>query len=164
MDKSILDQLHYRKARLSDIKALTPLVRHLAGDASSRDVRRRLTRMLIRPGYHVMVVEHQNKVVGLNILREGLFLGADAPGLQALSLVVDPDYRSRGIASFFMEKAVEKASIDGFCQVWGLTQHESLHKFYESLGFTNTGTRFVIHTSPTGNLPLGRRVIRKLGL
>ena len=101
-----------------------PLVRDLAGEASDRAVRRRLRRMLLRPGYHVMVVEHQKRVVGLNILREGLFLGADSPGLQSLSLVVDPDYRSRGIASFFLEKAVEKASRDGFCQVWGLTQHE----------------------------------------
>ena len=163
MDKSILDQIDYRKARLSDIKDMSPLVRTLAGDASYKEVRRRLKRMLLRPGYHIMVVEHQNQVVGLNILREGLFLGADSPGLQSLSLVVDPGYRGQGIASFFMEKAVEKSSSDGFCQVWGLTQHKHLHEFYESLGFTNTGTRFVIHTPPTGRLPLGRRVIRKLG-
>jgi N-acetylglutamate synthase-like GNAT family acetyltransferase len=164
MDKSILDQVDYRKARLSDINAMGPVVRTLSGDASDKSVRRRLKRMLIRPGYHVMVVEHENRIVALNILREGLFLGSDAPGLQSLSLVVDSDYRSQGIASFLMEKAVEKSSREGFCQLWGLTQHEHLHKYYESLGFTNTGARFVIHTPPAGRIPLGRRIIRKLGL
>ena len=38
MDKSILDQIDYRKARLSDIKAMSPLTRILAGDASDKDV------------------------------------------------------------------------------------------------------------------------------
>ncbi len=164
MDTQFLDELTYRKARLSDVEAVAPLVNTLAGEASDEEVRRRLKRMMFRPSYHVLVAAHSGKIVGLNILREGLFLGADAPGLQSLSLVVDSGYRGKGIATYLLERALEKSAKEGFCQLWGLTQHEHLHEFYQNLGFENTGVRFVIQTPSTGRLPVKRRLVRRLGV
>ena len=164
MDELLLNDLTYRKARFSDIGHMLPLITELAGESSEKDQKRRMRRLLLRPSYHVLVAVHRNEIVGFNILREGLFVGTDAPSLQILSLVVSTRHQKRGIATYLLDQALEKASREGYCQLWGLTQHEHLHTFYENRGFTNTGARFTIQTPQKGRPALARRIGRRLGI
>lgn len=159
-----LEEITYRKARVGDAAVLAPMVRELAGDASDEQIRRRLRRMILRPGYLAYVLVHQEKPIALALFRPGLFLGADAPYLQVLGLVVDPAYRGHGISAHFMSLLGQESTRQGYCQLWFITQHDYLHQFYESLGFVKTGTRFVIHTPASGRTGLLRRIGRKLRL
>lgn len=164
MENSLLDSLELRKARLSDASNVGRLVRELAGEAADSAIRRRFRRLVIRPSYLVYVVLLKGQIVGLWIGREGYFLGADAPYLHLLGIVVDPDHQKQGLGTALVEKLMlDIYPKKAYCQVWTVTQHEHLHDFYERSGFEKTGARFVLRGRDAAKPPLGRRIVRKLG-
>jgi GNAT superfamily N-acetyltransferase len=165
VDASFVDSLEFRKARLTDAKKVTHLVRELAGDASEAQIRRRFRRLVLRPGYLVYLFLQDGKPVAMWIGREGYFLGADLPYLQMLGMVVAPDLQRRGLGTLLVSRALQNIFPEtDYCQVWFITQHEHLHSFYERLGFEKTGVRFVLHRSGAGRSPIARRLARRLGI
>ncbi len=99
VDQEFLDSLVFRKARLSDAGKVVRLVRELVGDVSEAATRKRFRRLVLRPSYINFLFLHDGKPIALWLGREGYFLGADAPYLQAIGLVVDPEYQRQGLAS-----------------------------------------------------------------
>jgi GNAT superfamily N-acetyltransferase len=62
------------------------------------------------------------------------------------ALVVDPDYRRRGVGRFMMSFAEVMAEHEGCIGTWlvsGLGREEDAHVFYRGLGYQVTGYRFV---------------------
>ena len=156
-----------RKARFVDARYVADLIREVAGDAEEHAIRRRFRRMLLRPSYTVYVAVKGSRRVALMLFRRGHFLGADAPMLLGQDIAVDPEFRRQGIAARLIESVEKTVALEGFNQVWFVTQHEYLHEMYQGLGYTNTGTRFVKHLSGARPLSLwhraGRSVARRIG-
>ena len=146
---------------------MADLIREVAGDAQEHAIRRRFRRMLLRPSYRVYVAVKGSRRVALLLFRKGHFLGADAPMLLGQDITVDPEFRRQGIAAHSIESVEKTAALEGFNQVWFVTQHEHLHEVYRGLGYTITGTRFVKHLSGARRLPLwrraGRSAVRRIG-
>lgn len=151
-----------RRGRVRDAGHVAELARELAGPMTDREARRRVLRLVLRPSYLVYVVEDEDadgRIVGLWFGREGYFLGADLPFVQTMGLVVAADRRHEGIASHLMRTCPPDSH---HCQNWFTTQHPHLHGFYEGLGFTISGTRFVRHLDQRAPLPPHRRAVRAL--
>lgn len=57
---------------------------------------------------------------------------------------VDEDKRGQGIGKKLIEEAVEEAKQQGCYKLIGTSRHsrESVHKFYEKIGFENYGIEF----------------------
>jgi ribosomal protein S18 acetylase RimI-like enzyme len=164
-DQSYVDALRLKKASLFDVGKVDHLVRELAGDATDSQVRKRFRRMIVRPSYRVYMLLEGDKPVSLWIGRDGYFLGADAPYLQMLGLVIHPEYQRQGLATMLAAKYLgEIYGYSNYSQFWFITQHEHLFEFYEGLGFERTGARFVYHGRGSGKPSLGRRITRALGI
>lgn len=165
IDQDFVDSLQLKKASLRDVSRVGHLVKELAGDAPEKAVRRRFRRMVVRPSYLVYLLLHEDRPISLWIGREGYFLGADAPYLQMLALVVDPDYQRQGLGTLLAARYLgEIYGHSNYSQFWFITQHEHLYDFYESMGFERTGARFVYHDGGSGRPSLGRRISRRLGI
>lgn len=165
--QQVLDQLTHRRAKLRDGANLVDLIQELAGPADRKATMRRYRRMVIRPSYHLFVTLDGTRPVALTAFRSGYFFGADAPHLQFIALVVDPEFRRLGIAHDSMAYAFARFEGGGYCQIWMVTQQTHLHPMYEELGFGKTGTRFmrpVTNDPPAASLQRIRRsVVRRLG-
>lgn len=151
-----------RRARVADGRHIGDLARDLAGPMSDREARRRFVRLVLLRNYLVFVVEDQEaagRIVGMWFGHEGYFLGADLPYVQTMGLVVLQEYRQQGIASHLMRTCPPDSY---HCQNWFTTQHPHLHDFYEGLGFTISGTRFVQHNDDRVGLPLRRKIVRSV--
>jgi ribosomal protein S18 acetylase RimI-like enzyme len=164
-DQSYVDSLRLKKASLFDTGKVGDLVKELAGDASESQMRKRFRRLVIRPSYRVYFLTEEKKPISMWIGRIGYFLGADAPYLQMLGLVVHPDYQRKGLGTMLAAKYLSEIyGHSNFSQFWFITQHEHLYEFYESMGFERTGARFVYHGRGSGKPSLGRRITRVLGI
>lgn len=160
-----VDSLRLKKAGLRDVRMVRTLVKELAGDATDTQVRKRFRRMILRPSYVVYLLYDGDEPISLWIGREGYFLGADAPYLQMLGLVVHPDHQRKGIGTMLAAKYLTDVyAHSNYSQFWFITQHEHLYDFYEGMGFERTGARFVYHGRGTGRPSLGRRITRALGI
>ena len=165
VDQEFLDSLVFRKARLSDAGKVGRLVRELAGDVSDAALRKRFRRIVLRPSYINFLFLHDGRPIALFLGREGYFLGADAPYLQGIGIVVDPEYQRQGMASALAQTYMMTLYPQSdYSQFWFITQQDHLHQFYESLGYEKTGVRFVLHQRGQGQPSLGRRMARKLGV
>ncbi len=159
-----LEQVSYRKARLGEIKTLVPLARELVGNATDRQLEKRLRRLLLRRGYRIYALIWRKGIIGMAIFRESYFLGADAPSLQIIGEAIDPEFRGNGISAYFMNLLSGEANSRGYSRLWLVTQHEHRIELCESLGFANSGYWFTLPLSSEEGLPLKRRLIRRLGI
>lgn len=164
-DQGFVDSLRLKKAGLRDVGKVTALVKELAGEATESQMRKRFRRLVIRPSYRLYLFLDGDKPIALWMGRDGYFLGADAPYLQMLGLVVHPDYQRQGIGTMLGAKHLQEVyALSNYSQFWFITQHDHLHDFYEGLGFERTGSRFVYHGRGTGRPSLGRRITRVFGI
>lgn len=160
---SVTDRMKIRKARWTDARRAVPLVRGLAGEASEKAAMRRFRRLVLRPSYFMAVAELDDRLIGLLLARSAHFLGADAPYIEGLGVIIDPEYRGTGASLMLMSGLAEMGVSHGACQVTLTTQHEGLHKYYEAFGFEATGTRFVMHMGGQ-DIGLRQKIMRRLGI
>lgn len=164
LERFDVGQVEYRKARFGEIRTLVPLARELVGAATDRQLEKRLRRLILRRGYSLYVLTWEKQVIALAIFRLGYFLGADVPYVQVIGLVVDPRFRGHGISATLIGLLSQESVKRGYCQLWFLTQQESLIEFYEGLGFDNSGYLFTLPLPLDRKLPLRRRIVRRLGI
>ncbi len=133
-----------RKATEKDVPRILELYRQLSFEpeeyqaAPVEDCCRVFQKMTQYPDYQLLVAEDSGQVVGTTVL---VILPGFAHGTSPFAaveyVVVDEEYRRRGIGKLLMDYVVSQAK-DAGCYKIMLTsdlQREHAHKFYKSLGF-----------------------------
>lgn len=134
-----------RPASGDDAPAIARLLGELGYDATAAQVRRRLARVQADDDYAAFVAEADGGVAGFLGLHRGWAYEHDRPYARLVTLVVDGRMRRRGVGAALVEFA------DGWARERGayallLTTHVrrgDAHRFYEALGFSRTGYRYV---------------------
>ncbi len=135
-----------RRAKMTDVSALTALSAQLGYPTPPEDLARRLDRFLSLPDDHVILValdDSSQLVAWVHVgRRESLETRARA---EILGLVVDLACRRSGAGRALMSAAERWASARGFDEVIlrsNILRPDS-HPFYQSIGYTRTKTQHV---------------------
>lgn len=134
-----------RSAEPRDAEAMVPLLEQLGYGAEASAVRRRLEMLLRREDCAVLVAEDGNRVVGLVSLQVLALLHTDAPRAMLTALVVLDAARGRGVGRALVSKSEEEGRARGCSRVivTSANQRANAHRFYERLGYSFTGRRFI---------------------
>jgi GNAT superfamily N-acetyltransferase len=134
-----------RDARLSDAPAIAGLLAELGYPAAADAVTRRLEALLPRPDYAVCLAALDGEVCGLACAHVVPVIHADEPLALITALVVSERARGGGMGRRLVERLEEFARSHGCARVAVTTaSHRSdAHLFYERLGYSLTGRRYV---------------------
>ena len=134
-----------REAKLTDAPTIARLVTQLGYPTSSIQMEKRLQILLAHSDYITLVAEVSGSVVGLVGVYLGHAIEFSTTYGRLTGLVVDEKWRGRGIGKMLMEY-IERWSREQGATLITLTsgkQRAQAHRFYESLGYDETGLRFV---------------------
>ena len=149
-----------RRARGSDANPVAPMIAELAGDGvTNTDAARRFRRVVRAPSYSCYVLEQAETVVGVWVGRSGYLFATEAPAIQPVALVVSPEHRGQGFGGLLMHNCPFG---NRHSQNWFVTQHDHLHDYYQDLGWSPTGVRFVRHTEQRPQRSILERAANKL--
>ena len=139
------NHFHIRGAAVSDVEPIAALVSQLGYQTTADDMKLRLERLLPHPEHTMFVAETSGEVVGLVAAHVGQGLESNEPHGRIIGLVVDSHWRGRGVGTMLMEH-VERWCRDRGAHNVILTsgnQRVGAHKFYQRIGYTATGQRFI---------------------
>jgi GNAT superfamily N-acetyltransferase len=145
----MFDELVITKANIFDL----PMILELHGQIDNEEIlnineaERIFSKFQLYPNYALYIAKIKDKIIGTfellimdNIAHKG------APSGIVEDVVVDKDYRSKGIGKKMMEYAMEICRENG-CYKLTLSSsilRERAHSFYEDLGFARHGYSFLI--------------------
>ena len=134
-----------RTATMTDSGQIAALMTQLGYPTSETEMTARLSAILPDPGYQTYVAERQGRVVGMAGLR--LIHLYDKSGLhgQLLALCVDRDLRGQGIGEALVLSGEGWLKEQGAVEIIVNSSHfrTEAHRFYQGLGYENTGIRLV---------------------
>ncbi|MFJ5770455.1 GNAT family N-acetyltransferase [Psychrobacillus sp. NPDC093180] len=137
-----------RYANKTDLADITFLISELGYEATETEVTHRLSTLDGNPDYHTIVVEMDNRVVGLLGLHIGLAYEFSGCYGRVVCLVVNHQYRKSGIGKRLIEKAKEIVTEQGGSTIvlnsGNRSEREDAHKFYLDNGFVSKSTGFVM--------------------
>jgi GNAT superfamily N-acetyltransferase len=132
-----------RDARPDDASDIARLLGQLGYPTTPAAVPSRLERLRI-VGDRVVVAEVDGRVAGLAQLGVAPTIALERPAAKIDALVVDEDYRGRGIGRALIEELENEARVRG-CPLLYLTtatRRTDAHEFYRRVGLEQTGKRF----------------------
>jgi GNAT superfamily N-acetyltransferase len=132
-----------RDAGPADAEAVAALLTQLGYPSGVSAVEERLDRLRI-VGDRVVVAEAGGKVAGLAHLQVAPALERERPAAKIGALVVDEEFRGRGIGRALMGVLEAEARLRG-CELIYLTTSErrdDAHAFYERVGLAHDGRRY----------------------
>ena len=138
-------EIRTRDARAADSTALSGLLAQLGYPSPPANVVRRLGRLAGDDSNRVLVAEVGDTVVGLASAYLRPLIHHDAGFVRIACLIVDEDWRDRGVGTRLVE-AVEGWARQHGCDVIEVTsgnQRLDAHRFYEGLGYAEKRKRFV---------------------
>ncbi len=147
----IVENLVIRKAIKDDLQEVLRLYATADSDnediLSVEDALNIFDKFIIYPNYSLYVACFNNKIVGTFelLIMDNLGHKGKPAGITE-SVVVDKNYRSRGIGAKMMEYAI-KVCRDNDCYKLTLSSNlkrERAHKFYENIGFIKHGYSFLM--------------------
>lgn len=145
-----------RTATEKDIPRILELYRQLAFNPppagapvpSMEEYRRVFNKMSAVPGYRLLVAEEDGEILGTTVL---VILPGFTHGVSPFAVVeyvvVDEQYRRRGIGKLLMDYVIARSKEAG-CYKIMLTsdkRREQAHQFYESLGFAASAHGFRLY-------------------
>src|SRR6266487_638619 len=131
-----------RAARKEDAAVLAGLLGQLGYPSSREQVERRLERL--GAADRLFVAELEGEVVGLAGLHVSAAFEYDGDAAKVSALVVDEQFRRRGVGEALMDALENEARALG-CVILFLTtaeRREDAHAFYRRIGLEETGRRF----------------------
>ena len=136
--------LAIRDARPEDAQALARLIEQLGYPTSPDAVLRRVDLLASSETDRLFVAELEGQVVGLASVHVNLSVEYDEPAAKLSAIVVDIDYRRRGIGEALVAAIEAEARERGCCLVFLTTAERrgDAHAFYRRVGFEETGRRF----------------------
>lgn len=129
----------------ADAASIARLLDELGYAATPGQTRARLARVAGDEGYAAYVAEVDGEVAGFLGLQRGWPYEHDRPVARIIMLVVDARVRRRGVGARLVEFAERWARERGAYVLMLNTsvRREEAHRFYESVGFSRTGYRYV---------------------
>ena len=127
-----------RKALISDSVALTELSEQLGYPTTVEEVEDRVKYLLNKKDHQIFVAEYNDKIIGF-ISFERYDILYYPSGLNITGLVVDKNYRNKGIGKLLL-KIAEKYAIENsliFLRANSGSQRLDAHQFYRKNGFSN---------------------------
>jgi N-acetylglutamate synthase-like GNAT family acetyltransferase len=138
-----------RKALVSDVQGIQILFQELTGSLiSANDVLNRIQFVQQSTLDSLFVYEDQKIIAGLLAFRIRENIEENSRFGEISVLVVQPEFRKKGIGKELMEYAEHLAHEQSCIGTWlvsGFGREEKAHTFYKSLGYETTGYRFVKH-------------------
>jgi len=127
-----------RKALISDSVALNELSEQLGYPTTVEEVEDRVKYLLNKKDHQIFVAEYNDKIIGF-ISFERYDILYYPSGLNITGLVVDKNYRNKGIGKLLL-KIAEKYAIENsliFLRANSGSQRLDAHQFYRKNGFSN---------------------------
>lgn len=142
-----------RPYQIEDCKHLCPLYAQLGYPVSVKGLEKRLSKLLTHDDYHFWIAAIDEYPVGFIGFARMYMFEADEDYIRILALVVDKDYRRKGIAAALIEKVkqfAKESGVESLALNSGITnERESAHLFYQNLGFEKSSFGFKCRlTSP----------------
>jgi GNAT superfamily N-acetyltransferase len=137
--------LAIRAAELGDADALAALVTELGYKTRNSEMRMRLESILVDPRYRTFVAIKQGRVCGMIGTFCHYSYEYNDPSGRIIALVVASDSRGHGIGRQLIVRAENDFAQRDIRRVAVNTRFErkEAHEFYERLGYTRNGFRFV---------------------
>jgi GNAT superfamily N-acetyltransferase len=134
-----------REAKLTDAPAIARLVTQLGYPTSSSEMENRLQTLLAHSDYITLVAEVSSTVVGLVGAYVGHAIEFTGTYGRLTVLVVDEQWRGHGIGKALMGRIERWLRGQGATRIVLTSgkQRAEAHRFYERLGYSETGVRFV---------------------
>ncbi|HET7230320.1 MAG TPA: GNAT family N-acetyltransferase [Longimicrobium sp.] len=134
-----------RPANEDDVPALASLATHLGYPTTEAQMRARMQRIGADANYATLVAETNGRVIGYAGMTWKWAYVDDRPRGELLSLVVSPEARGQGAGAALMAAAEEWMRQHGAGSVHLTTalHRDRAHAFYERIGYTRTGYRYV---------------------
>ncbi len=138
--------MEVREATMNDITELTALMEHLGYPTTIDNMKKRFSNIRKNPYYHTLLASYEGKVVGMIGLNKGYYYELDGSYVRIVALVVDPNYRNKGIGNKLVEEAECWARKNGATGI-GLNsgnrpERINAHKFYKNRGYTEKSVGF----------------------
>ena len=145
-----------RCAEEGDAAALAELMTQLGYPTTAEEMRERLDAILRHSNFATFVAVEEDEVCGMIGLSASLSYERNESGGKIIVLVVHERMRGRGIGRALLAAAEDHFARAGIRRVVVTSrfEREGAHAFYESLGYTRTGMRFVKEL-PAGESPGG---------
>jgi ribosomal protein S18 acetylase RimI-like enzyme len=143
-DAPLSDSHLIRRARTTDVPALTSLLADLGFATPSADVAERLD-LLLAAGEIVLVAEVAGQPVGVATVHVTPVLHRSTPVGRITALVVAECVRRQGVGRALVTTA-EQILAERGCALVEVTSNRKLveaHAFYERLGYESTSLRFM---------------------
>jgi GNAT superfamily N-acetyltransferase len=141
------DAVRVRRGTAGDAPAIAALLDQLGYPTTVTDVESRFARLDASDADHVLVAERASVgVTGLLVLHRMPVLHQNGDVAMIMALVVDERQRGAGVGERLVRWAGALARDHG-CSKLLVTTHlrrEGAHRFYEGLGFSFTGRRYVM--------------------
>ena len=145
--------LAIRAAQLSDAAALAGLMCELGYETSESEMQSRLQKILPDEHYSTFVAIEQGRVCGMIGTIACCSFEHNDFGGRILALVVTKHARRSGVARRLITAAEKDFAQRNITRVAVNTRFErkDAHAFYETLGYTRNGLRFVKNLAPTSS-------------
>lgn len=134
-----------RAAEGGDAPALAELMTQLGYQTTADEMRLRLQPIFHDPDFTTLVAVEENEVCGMIGLSASVGYEHNDPTGKIMALVVHERMRGRGIGRALLKAAEDHFSRSKIVRVVLTSRftRERAHAFYESLGYTRTGLRFM---------------------
>lgn len=138
--------MEVREATVDDIKELTALMEHLGYPTTIDNMKKRFSNIRQNTYYHTLLASYEDKVVGMIGLFKGYYYEMDGSYVRIVALVVDSNYRNKGIGNKLVEEAecwARKIGANGIGLNSGnRPERINAHKFYRNRGYTEKSVGF----------------------
>ena len=152
-------QIALRNVRSSDASQVAELMTELGYPTSTLQMASRLRIIGASQDYHSIVAVERKRTVGFVGAMIGRAYERDEPHGRIIVLVVRGTHRRRGIGTLLVAAAEEWLNRRGAvgCAVNSGKSRSDAHRFYASLGYQATGTRFARAVGSTSDHAHGPR-------
>ena len=137
--------LTIRAAEAADAEALADLMTQLGYETRTSEMQMRMEAILSNKNYATFVAVSKGKVCGMIGTYTCYTYEHNSPSARILALVVSKEVRGRGVGQALIEAAEKDLAQRNIRRVAVNTSFErkEAHEFYEKLGYTRNGFRFV---------------------
>lgn len=139
--------MEIRKATSNDIPELASLMGQLGYPTSVEQMKMRFNNIESIPNHYTLVAGYDDKVVGMIGFHTGFLYNNDGVYARVIALIVDSNYRNKGIGKLLLTEAEKVAKNLGTSGI-GLnsgnrSERDTAHQFYERMGYSAKSTGFV---------------------
>ena len=140
-----MGEVKIRSACLDDSSAIACLMSQLGYPTSSDEMKERLAAIVPDSDCMTFVAEYQKEVVGVIGVGISYYYEKNGTYGRLLALVVDEKWKGHGIGASLVAEAERwlRERAVGSIVVNSGKQRKDAHRFYERLGYEETGLRFV---------------------